>query len=425
MGQRRLTGYVDVIVGAQYGDEGKGKVVDLIGGDYDIVVRYQGGANSGHTVISTDGIKHIFRILPSSVLRPNVISVLGNGVVVDPVVLAKELRSIPDNSDVLLSTKAHITFPFHRVMDMVTEAKGNKIGSTCRGNSPTYVDKYARTGIQFGMINESGDLPTAYALLRRQYERKLLAAGIDAPYYSFELDGMPILDYEALWLDSLSYIMDRVSVVRTEDFLYESILGNKKILLEGAQGAMLDVDFGDYPYVTSSHVTSGGACIGSGIPPTAIRKVMGVCKLYTTRVGAGRFSTELYNGVGKLNPIGKLMSDVGCEFGSVTGRARRCGWLDLDELKYSCRINGISELYIMKSDVLTGIEEVKIMIDGKYRCFDGWTASQMSDVGSIPEELSDMIDSIEAATEAKVVYVSKGAERNNGYFRYNRGYGVK
>lgn len=346
---------VSILVGSQWGDEGKGKVVDILSEKYDIVTRYQGGANAGHTVRIGDK-QYILHLIPSGILRENVICVIGNGVVIDPKALLDEIDLLEKNGirisgRLFISQNAHLIMPYHKLLDSINESGQNKIGTTGRGIGPCYIDKYARKGIKIvDLLNKDQlekkirmNLDEKNNILKKVYEKE-------------ELDVEAIIkEYTEFDKTIDQYIKDVPS------FLNSAIDEGKSILLEGAQGALLDVDHGTYPFVTSSNPTSGGACTGSGIPPTRIDNVFGIVKAYTTRVGNGPFPTEL------LDEDGEALRKIGAEYGATTGRPRRCGWFDAFLLKYSCMINGIDEAAITKLDVLGSFKNIKVCTGYKYK----------------------------------------------------------
>ncbi len=414
---------VKIIVGAQWGDEGKGKIVDLLSEDVDIVARYQGGANAGHTVV-VEGKTYVLHLIPSGILHPNVICVIGNGVVLDPQAFLDEIallesHSIKVHGRLFISHNAHLIMPYHKLIDTLKEQGAGKIGTTGRGIGPAYIDKFARSGIKI------------VDLLHRDVLVKKIRANIEDKnqllskiYHSSEIDVDEIVEKYLQYDKQLDeFITD------TALFLNQELKAGKKVLAEGAQGAMLDVDFGTYPYVTSSNPTSGGACTGLGIPPTAVDSVIGVAKAYTTRVGNGPFPTEQTNG------IGENLRKIGGEYGATTGRPRRCGWLDLFSLKYSVMINGIEEIALTKLDVLDDFDEIKVCVGynykGKplksfpldlctiediepvYETLPGWNtkisgAKKMSD---LPENCRKYTDFIEKYLDSKVSIISVGAMR--------------
>lgn len=347
---------VIIVVGSQWGDEGKGKIVDLISQDADIVARYQGGANAGHTIV-INGKQYILHLIPSGILHPNCICVIGNGVVIDPIALKNEIKMLEDNGinvhgRLFISHKAHLIMPYHKLLDQVREkdAKSYAIGTTGRGIGPAYFDKATRSGIRIvDLLDKKG----FEQKLRNNLEEKY---NILHKIYGFEKINVDELMEEYLSFDA--EIDDLIT--DTTLLLNNAIAEGKKIIAEGAQGALLDLDHGTYPYVTSSNPTSGGACTGLGIPPTAISKVIGIVKAYTTRVGNGPFPTEL------KDQTGERLRQIGAEYGATTGRPRRCGWLDLVALKYSVMINGITEIAITKLDVLDAFDEIKVCTTYNY-----------------------------------------------------------
>lgn len=348
---------VDLLLGLQWGDEGKGKIVDVLTDNYDIIARFQGGPNAGHT-LEFDGIKHVLHTIPSGIFHDNAVNVVGNGVVIDPVIFKKELDNLAQfdidiKSRLFISRKAHLILPTHRLLDAASEtAKGKaKIGSTLKGIGPTYMDKTGRNGLRVGDL-ELDTWKSKYRSLANKHEAMIGFYNVDIQY---DLNELEAEFFEAVkTLKSLSFI-------DSEEYLHQAQLEGKKILAEGAQGSMLDIDFGTYPYVTSSNTTAAGACTGLGVAPSSIGKVLGIFKAYATRVGSGPFPTELFD------EDGATMGRVGNEFGATTGRPRRCGWLDLVALKYAVQINGVTELMMMKADVLSGFEEIKVCTAYKYK----------------------------------------------------------
>ena len=341
---------VDLLLGLQWGDEGKGKIVDVLTAEYDIIARFQGGPNAGHT-LEFDGIKHVLRTIPSGIFHKTAMNVIGNGVVIDPVVFVKELEGL-DQFDIdykaklIISRKAHLILPTHRLLDAASEAsKGKaKIGSTLKGIGPTYMDKTGRNGIRIGDL-EMKDWKTKYRQLANKHESMISFYDVQIQY---DLDEMEAEFYEAV--DRLK----ELTFIDSEQYFHEAIKAGKTILAEGAQGSLLDIDFGTYPFVTSSNTTAAGACTGLGIAPNKVKEVYGIFKAYTTRVGSGPFPTELFD------KVGVEMAKIGREFGAVTGRPRRCGWLDLVALKYTCEVNGVTQLNMMKGDVLSGLDAIKV-----------------------------------------------------------------
>ena len=341
---------VDLILGLQWGDEGKGKIVDFLTDSYEIIARFQGGPNAGHT-LEFDGIKHVLHTIPSGIFHSKVENLIGNGVVIDPVIFKKEIENLNQfeidlYSKLLISNKAHIILPTHKILDATSEiSKGkSKIGSTLRGIGPTYMDKTGRNGIRVGDIFEK-NWEEKYDLLCKKhlkiinsYEKKI----------EFNLEKINEEFFEAVKK------LKQFKVINSQFYLSNAKKSGKKILAEGAQGTLLDIDFGTYPYVTSSTTTAAGACTGLGIAPKDINQVYGIFKAYTTRVGSGPFPTEIND------KDGEIMAKAGNEFGSTTGRARRCGWLDLVALKYAIQINGVTQLVMMKGDVLSNFKKIKI-----------------------------------------------------------------
>jgi adenylosuccinate synthase len=416
-------GAVWVILGAQWGDEGKGKIVDLLSENADIVVRYQGGANAGHTV-SFDGKTYILHLLPSGIFHQNVTCVIGNGVVIDPIALMDEIETVKSagvdiKGRLLISHNAHLIMPYHKLLDKIYDQGEDKIGTTGRGIGPAYVDKYARVGIK------------VVDLLDREILCRKLRKNIEAKNEILEkIYGATKLDVERI-IDEYIEFDKKIDEFVTDTALYlnNAIKEKKKILLEGAQGALLDIDHGTYPFVTSSNPTAGGASTGSGIPPTKINGVIGVIKAYTTRVGEGPFPTEL------KDEIGDYIREKGVEFGATTGRPRRCGWLDLVSLRYSIMINGIDKLALTKIDVLSELDEIKICvsyeINGKklksfptnpealskvtpiYETLKGWKKdlSNISSYSELPAEAKEFVEAIELFTGVEISIISIGADR--------------
>lgn len=352
---------VDVLLGLQWGDEGKGKLVDFITPNYDIIARFQGGANAGHTLIF-NGEKHVLHLIPSGIFRDNCINIIGSGVVIDPIALVEEIKLLESHginvvSKLIISKKAHLILPTHRLLDKVSELdKGDKkIGSTLKGIGPTYMDKTGRNGIRMGDITV--DLRDKYNVLKEKHflimeRHKITLQELDL-YSQIEKE-------EELWFEAIEYLKV-VDIIDSEYFINKSLKERKTVLAEGAQGSLLDVDYGTYPFVTSSNTTISGVISGLGVSPHSIGSVTGIFKAYTTRVGSGPFPTELDN------EIGEKMRQIGSEFGATTGRSRRCGWLDLPALKYSCMINGVTELNIMKLDVLSHFETIKVCVGYNYK----------------------------------------------------------
>ncbi len=421
---------VDLILGLQWGDEGKGKIVDFLTNSYEIIARFQGGPNAGHT-LEFDGIKHVLHTIPSGIFHSKVDNLIGNGVVIDPVIFNKEIENLkPFKIDIysklLISKKAHIILPTHRILDAASEmSKGkSKIGSTLRGIGPTYMDKTGRNGIRMGDIFEE-NWEMKYNLLCKKHLNILNSYDKKIQY---DLDLMNEEFFEGVKK------LKEFKVINTQFYLSNAQKSGKKILAEGAQGTLLDIDFGTYPYVTSSTTTAAGACTGLGIAPKDINEVYGIFKAYTTRVGSGPFPTEID---GK---DGQVMAKAGNEFGSTTGRARRCGWLDLVALKYAIQINGVTQLIMMKGDVLSGFNKIKICtsyktknnltnefpfnisekkILPKYVEMPGWKKdiSLMTSENQLPKEFINYINFIENELETPVKIISVGPDRKQTIFR--------
>ena len=349
-----MTQGADILLGLQWGDEGKGKIVDVLTKKYDVVARFQGGPNAGHT-LEFNNIKHVLHTIPSGIFHPNADNVVGNGVVIDPIIFCSEIDKLQKLephclSRLRISRKAHLILPTHKLLDAASEAsKGkNKIGSTLKGIGPTYMDKTGRNGLRIGDIDLS-DFISRYESLKKKHLSILKD-------YDFPFD---LEQAEAQWMSAIDRIR-KMKLTDTDLFIQNSFHSNKKILAEGAQGTLLDVDFGTYPFVTSSTTTAAGACTGLGLAPNRINEVIGIFKAYVTRVGSGPFPTELNN------DHGKYLRDQGNEYGSTTGRPRRTGWLDLPALKYAVEINGVTQLMMMKADVLSGLNELKVCTEYEY-----------------------------------------------------------
>jgi len=341
---------VDLLLGLQWGDEGKGKIVDVLTSKYNIIARFQGGPNAGHTLVF-NGRTHVLHTIPSGIFHDEATNLVGNGVVIDPVIFKKELDKLEEQNvdyrkSLLISRKAHLILPTHRLLDAASEAaKGKaKIGSTLKGIGPTYMDKTGRNGIRVGDI-ELENWKEKYRSLANKHEGMITFYNVDIQY---DLKELEVEFFEAIdTLKSLTFI-------DSEEYLHQAQKEGKTILAEGAQGSLLDIDFGTYPFVTSSNTTAAGACTGLGVPPNKIGDVFGIFKAYITRVGSGPFPTELFD------EVGETMGRVGHEFGATTGRSRRCGWLDLVALKYACQVNGVTQLMMMKADVLSGFKSLKV-----------------------------------------------------------------
>lgn len=421
---------VDLLLGLQWGDEGKGKIVDVLTSKYDIIARFQGGPNAGHT-LEFDGIKHVLRTIPSGIFHANSVNIIGNGVVMDPVVFQKELEGLEKfNMDVksklLISRKAHLILPTHRLLDAASEAsKGKaKIGSTLKGIGPTYMDKTGRNGIRIGDI-ELADFKERYRALADKHEAMISFYDVDLQYDLKEMEDEFFASIE---------VLKTLTFIDSEEYLNQAIKNGKSILCEGAQGSLLDIDFGTYPFVTSSNTTAAGACTGLGIAPNKVKDVFGIFKAYTTRVGSGPFPTELFD------EDGQTMARVGNEFGSVTGRARRCGWLDLVALKYAVQVNGVTALYMMKGDVLSGFKTLQVCtaynykgeqishfpyniepenVEPIYTEMKGWQAdlTGMTSYEELPIELKTYIEFIEKELEVPIKVVSVGPDRKQTILR--------
>ncbi len=422
---------VDLLLGLQWGDEGKGKIVDVLTKDYDIIARFQGGPNAGHT-LEFEGIKHVLHTIPSGIFHPKALNIVGNGVVIDPVIFKKELENLSPfhiniSENLLISRKAHLILPTHRLLDAASEqAKGSqKIGSTLKGIGPTYMDKTGRNGIRIGDL-EFDDWKNRYRALANKHQDLIKHYNVDL---KFDLDQL-----EDEFFDAINHIKNSVNFIDSEHFLMRAQNTNQKILAEGAQGSLLDIDFGTYPFVTSSNTTAAGACTGLGIAPNKIGEVYGIFKAYTTRVGSGPFPTELFD------KTGEEMGRIGNEFGATTGRARRCGWLDLVALKYAVEINGVTQLMMMKADVLSGFKKLKICTSYHYKGqtvkhfpystepkyltpiyeeFEGWvedlTTFEYED--ALPKNLNIYINFIERYLDVPIKIVSVGPDRKQTIFK--------
>ncbi|HET6245111.1 MAG: adenylosuccinate synthase [Bacteroidetes bacterium] len=412
----------DVLLGLQWGDEGKGKIVDVLTPKYDIIARFQGGPNAGHT-LEFNGIKHVLHTIPSGIFHKNCLNVVGNGVVIDPVIFKKEIDALVKmgvdiKKSLLISRKAHLILPTHRLLDAASEAsKGKgKIGSTLKGIGPTYMDKTGRNGLRVGDITTS-DFKDKYDFLVSKHSQIL-------DFYNFSYN---LQEFEPDWFAGIE-LLKSLTHIDSEYFINEALNNNKSVLAEGAQGSLLDIDFGSYPFVTSSNTISAGACTGLGIAPNKIGDTIGIFKAYCTRVGSGPFPTEL------MDQTGEDIRKKGNEFGSTTGRSRRCGWLDLPALKYAIMLNGVTKLMMMKADVLSGFETVKIcthyLYNGQtietipydvlsaeltpvYKDFKGWNEdlTGIKSINEIPATLNAYITYIENELKVPVVIVSVGPDR--------------
>lgn len=414
---------VDVILGLQWGDEGKGKIVDAFAPGYDIIARFQGGPNAGHT-IEFDGSKFVLHTIPSGIFRKEVTNVIGNGVVIDPFIWSKEIAMITSagfdpRRNLIISDRAHLILPSHRLLDFANESSmgTSKIGSTLKGIGPAYTDKISRRGMRVGDILRP-DFKERFSKLRSMHMSIIENLKIDIS--GFMPDNLSYAEYEQKWFESIE-VLREYTITATELFLNESLAQGKKILAEGAQGTMLDVDFGSYPFVTSSNTSTGGVCTGLGVPPQKIGKVFGIFKAYCTRVGNGPFPTELDD------EYGIRMQKQGNEYGSTTGRPRRCGWLDLAALKHSVMINGVTDLIMTKADVLDGFD--KLMVAESYektslesganhpvpvlKSYTPWTDSlnKVENAGSMPVEFLNYMKNIEKILSTPVSCVSVGPGR--------------
>jgi len=415
---------IDLLLGLQWGDEGKGKIVDVLTKNYDIVARFQGGPNAGHTLIF-NGFKHVLHTIPSGIFHKKSINVVGNGVVIDPVIFKNELDNLTEHnidykSKLLISRKAHLILPTHRLLDAASETmKGKaKIGSTLKGIGPTYMDKTGRNGFRIGDL-EFDNWKEKYRALAQKHLKMIDFYDVDI---QFDLNELEKEYFKAL------EVLRTLQFIDSEEYINNAILSGKTILAEGAQGALLDIDFGTYPFVTSSNTTAAGACTGLGVAPNKIGEVFGIFKAYTTRVGSGPFPTELFD------KDGETMAKVGNEFGATTGRARRCGWLDLVALKYAVQINGVTQLMMMKGDVLSGFETLKVCttynykgkeidylpynieeknVSVNYTELKGWQEdlTKMSKADELPQTLNDYIAYIEKFVGVSVTIVSVGPDR--------------
>jgi len=421
---------VDLLLGLQWGDEGKGKIVDVLTKNYDVIARFQGGPNAGHT-LEFDGIKHVLHTIPSGIFHANSMNLIGNGVVIDPVIFQKEIENLePFNIDIksklCISRKAHLILPTHRLLDAASElSKGkSKIGSTLKGIGPTYMDKTGRNGIRVGDIELEGWLDK-YRKLANKHELLIKNLNVDLQYKLGEL--------ESDFFNSIEKLKN-IPFIDSENYIFNQLDNNKSILAEGAQGSLLDIDFGTYPYVTSSNTTAAGACTGLGVPPNKIKDVFGIFKAYTTRVGSGPFPTELFD------EDGERMAKVGNEFGATTGRPRRCGWLDLVALKYTVKINGVTSLMMMKGDVLSGFKKIKVCTEYKYKGesikhfpyslnndelkpiyteFNGWKEdiSKINNENSLPKTFLEYVKYLEKELEVPISIISVGPDRTQTIIR--------
>lgn len=413
---------VDVLLGLQWGDEGKGKIVDVVTPKYDIIARFQGGPNAGHTLIF-DGKKYVLHTIPSGIFRDETINVIGNGVVIDPIIIRDEIEKleavgIDVTANLLISKKAHLIVPTHKILDKYSEEqKGkNKIGSTLKGIGPTYMDKTGRNGLRMG-DSVTANFKEKYNALKEKHQSIL------GDYDYTEL----LNELETKWFEAMEFL-SKFTLIDSEHYLNDAMKNGKTILAEGAQGTMLDVDFGTYPFVTSSNTVTAGTCTGLGVAPNKIGEVIGIFKAYCTRVGSGPFPSELDN------EIGENIRQIGHEFGATTGRDRRCGWIDLPALKYAIMVNGATQLSMMKADVLDSFDTIEVCthydIDGElfdyfpydinslnikpvYKKVKGWNKdlTGLTDMADAPKEFIDYIEYLEGELNVPITIVSVGPDR--------------
>ena len=411
---------LDVLLGLQWGDEGKGKIVDVLTPTYDVIARFQGGPNAGHTLEFND-IKHVLHTIPSGIFHSDKVNIIGNGVVIDPVIFKKEIESLQkynlNFSNLFVSKKAHLILPTHRLLDAASEAaKGvSKIGSTLKGIGPTYMDKTGRNGLRVGDIL-APDFKQKYDFLKHKHLDIL-------KQFDFQFD---LVQYETDWFAGIE-TLKKFQIVDSEYMVNQVLSDNKSVLAEGAQGTMLDIDFGSYPFVTSSNTICAGSCTGLGVAPNKVGEVLGIVKAYCTRVGSGPFPTELNDSTGEE------LRKIGHEFGATTGRPRRCGWLDLPALKYSVMINGVTQLIMTKPDVLSSFDTIKVCVgytmNGKttdqlpfdvnipiepvYREFKGWKKdiTSFTSMAELPKELIEYIQFIESEVKVPFTIISVGPDR--------------
>jgi adenylosuccinate synthase len=416
---------VDVLLGMQWGDEGKGKIVDVLTPKYDIIARFQGGPNAGHT-LEFDGQKHVLHTIPSGIFHNGKMNLIGNGVVIDPVIFKKEIdnlakQNVPYQKRLLISRKAHLILPTHRLLDAASElAKGkDKIGSTLKGIGPTYMDKTGRNGLRVGDI-EAKDFESRYQALRDKHTQML---------DRMDFDYSALAEMETEWMEAARF-MQSIPFTDSEYYINEALNAGKRILAEGAQGSLLDIEFGSYPFVTSSNTICAGACTGLGIAPNKIGEVYGIFKAYCTRVGSGPFPTELHD------ETGQRLRDIGHEYGATTGRPRRCGWLDMVALQYAVMLNGVTKLIMTKADVLNEFQNIGVCtaydVDGKvskhvpydqsatispvYEQHQGWQ-SELSADAALPKELEAYIKFVEEASSCPISIVSLGPDRTQTLIR--------
>ncbi len=419
---------VDVLLGLQWGDEGKGKIVDVLTPKYDIIGRFQGGPNAGHT-LEFNGIKHVLHTIPSGIFHDKAVNIVGNGVVIDPVIFKKEIDAllklgVDVKSKLILAKRAHLILPTHRLLDAASEAaKGlEKIGSTLKGIGPTYMDKTGRNGLRVGDISLPNFKQKYNALIEKH--KQILS------HHNFEYN---LAELEPVWFEGIE-VLKSLQHIESEHYINDALKSNKTILAEGAQGSLLDIDFGSYPFVTSSNTICAGACTGLGIAPNKIGNVIGIFKAYCTRVGSGPFPTELND------EVGEQIRKTGNEFGSTTGRARRTGWLDIPALKYAVMINGVTELIMMKADVLSGFETIKVctaynyqgkkidylpydyspeLLSPIYTELKGWKQdlTGLNNPSQMPDSLNEYISFVEKETGVPISIVSVGPDRTQTLIR--------
>jgi adenylosuccinate synthase len=418
---------VDVLLGLQWGDEGKGKIVDVLTPGYDIIARFQGGPNAGHT-LEFKGEKYVLRSVPSGIFQGGKINIIGNGVVLDPALFRAEVEALEASGHDLtkrlyISRKAHLILPTHRILDLAYETRkgSGKIGTTGKGIGPAYTDKISRNGLRIGDIENNFEIKYKEAVARHCTLLQQM---------NFEYD---LASLEKEWFEGIEYIK-RFQLIDSDHFINKALQDEKNVLAEGAQGTMLDIDFGSYPFVTSSNTISAGACTGLGVPPAKIGKVYGIFKAYCTRVGSGPFPTELFD------ETGQKMRDLGCEYGSVTGRPRRCGWIDLVALRYAIMIDGVTDLIMMKSDVLDSFETIKACVayeingveteDFPFEINDsvkpvylelpGWQTNmtKMQTEDEFPEEFNAYLSFLEEILDVNIKIVSVGPDREQTIVRY-------
>lgn len=419
---------VDVLLGLQWGDEGKGKIVDVVTPKYDIIARFQGGPNAGHTLIF-EGTKHVLHTIPSGIFRDNTLNIIGNGVVIDPIIIRKEIEALEALGldlvpKLLISKKAHLILPTHKILDKFSEEqKGKKkIGSTLKGIGPTYMDKTGRNGLRIG----DSLLPN----FKEKYDNLVKKHKTILGDYDYQT----ILDeFEPEWFEAMEFL-SKFTLIDSEHYINNALKSGKTVLAEGAQGTMLDIDFGTYPFVTSSNTTTAGTCTGLGVAPNRIGEVIGIFKAYCTRVGSGPFPTELNDAVGEE------IRKIGHEYGATTGRDRRCGWIDLPALKYAVMINGATQLSMMKADVLDTFDEIEVCthyeINGEkvdyfpyditnldvkpiYKKLKGWNTdlTKLESMDNAPKEFKDYISYLEQELQTPISIVSVGPDRNQTIIR--------